>query len=80
MNTGKLRLPRPVRDFMDEHLPATQTRLLPATLDHVAVIATLPRHHNDPFDRLIIAQAIVDGLDVVGTDPAFDAYPVVRRW
>jgi PIN domain nuclease of toxin-antitoxin system len=40
----------------------------------------LPPHHKDPFDRLIIAQALVDGTAIVSTDVAFDAYGVTRIW
>jgi PIN domain nuclease of toxin-antitoxin system len=37
-------------------------------------------HHRDPFDRLLIAQAVVEGFPVVSVDTAFDAYPVKRLW
>jgi PIN domain nuclease of toxin-antitoxin system len=40
----------------------------------------MPHHHRDPFDRLIIAQAIVEGLQIVGIDAAFDSYPIQRLW
>ncbi len=80
VGTGKLKLSKPVRQFFAEQLARQQTRLLPVTLGHVDLVATLPRHHGDPFDRLIIAQGIVDDLTVLSADQAFDAYPVVRRW
>lgn len=80
VGTGKLTVGRPVRDFFVHYLPITRTTLLPVSLDHIAAVATLPRHHGDPFDRLIISQAIVENIQIVGIDPAFDAYPVVRRW
>ena len=40
----------------------------------------LPSHHKDPFDRLIAATALVEGLPLVSADPAFDAYGVTRLW
>ena len=80
VGTGKLNLKRPVRDFVAEYLPKTRTALLPISLDHIAAVATLPPHHRGPFDRLIISQAIVENIAVVGADPAFDAYPIVHRW
>ena len=40
----------------------------------------MPRHHGDPFDRLIIAEAIVENVAIVSVAPAFDAYPIVRQW
>ena len=49
-------------------------------LDHVAEVATLPRHHRDPFERVVICQAMLEKMTIVGSDAAFDAYPIVRRW
>jgi len=43
---------------------------------HTAEVAELPRHHGDPFDRMIIAQARVEGLPIVTSDPRFAAYDV----
>ncbi len=54
--------------------------LLNITPDHAAVVATLPFHHRDPFDRLIIAQAMVEKIPLVSADGAFDAYAVRRLW
>jgi len=47
---------------------------------HAAVVSTLPFHHRDPFDRLLIAQTVVEGMPVIGADAAFDAYPSKRLW
>ena len=47
---------------------------------HTATVATLPFHHRDPFDRMLIAQAIIEGLPLLSTDPALDAYPIARVW
>jgi PIN domain nuclease of toxin-antitoxin system len=47
---------------------------------HTAVVTTLPFHHRDPFDRLLIAQAMVETIPILSVDPAFDAYPVTRLW
>ncbi|HSN87940.1 MAG TPA: type II toxin-antitoxin system VapC family toxin [Thermoanaerobaculia bacterium] len=49
---------------------------LPMTARHSAAAATLPRHHGDPFDRMLIAQAQVEGLTIVTRDPAFRAYGI----
>jgi PIN domain nuclease of toxin-antitoxin system len=54
--------------------------LLSITLEHVATVATLPLHHRDPFDRLIISQAIIENVILLSADAAFDQYPIVRRW
>jgi PIN domain nuclease of toxin-antitoxin system len=47
---------------------------------HAAAVATLPLHHRDPFDRLLIAQAQVENMSIVSIDAAFDAYSVARLW
>jgi PIN domain nuclease of toxin-antitoxin system len=49
---------------------------LPMTARHSLAAATLPRHHDDPFDRMLIAQARIEGLTVVTRDPAFRAYGI----
>ncbi len=49
---------------------------LPMTARHSAAAASLPRHHQDPFDRMLIAQARIEGLTVVTRDPAFRAYGI----
>ena len=49
---------------------------LALTADHAQVLAALPWHHRDPFDRLIIAQAMAEDLEVLTTDAAFSDYPV----
>ncbi len=48
--------------------------------DHVIVNGQLPLHHRDPFDRIIIAQAITEAMPIVSNDPAFDDYPIQRIW
>ncbi len=50
------------------------------SLEHVLGVADLPSHHADPFDRLLIAQARVEGLTIVTVDAAFDAYDVDVLW
>ncbi|MGV2828128.1 PIN domain-containing protein [Myxosarcina sp. GI1(2024)] len=50
------------------------------TTKHIAVVADLPLHHRDPFDRLIITQAKVEQIPVVGSDKAFDSYSVQTLW
>jgi PIN domain nuclease of toxin-antitoxin system len=53
---------------------------MPITLEHIAVITTLPLHHRDPFDRMLIAQAIVENIPILSADQIFDAYPIKRLW
>jgi PIN domain nuclease of toxin-antitoxin system len=47
---------------------------------HAAVVASLPFHHRDPFDRLLIAQALAETLSLVSADPILDVYGVTRLW
>jgi PIN domain nuclease of toxin-antitoxin system len=49
-------------------------------LDDPQLSPTAKLHHKDPFDRMIIAQAMVEGVPVVSADAAFDSYPVTRLW
>jgi PIN domain nuclease of toxin-antitoxin system len=55
-------------------------RPLSISIAHTRRVLDLPRHHRDPFDRLLIAQALEDGLTVVTHDPAFAAYPAPLSW
>ena len=50
------------------------------TDDDFGALADLPFHHRDPFDRLLVAQAMHHGLAIVSADTVFDAYPVSRLW
>jgi PIN domain nuclease of toxin-antitoxin system len=63
-----------------QQLSVNNIELLNINLNHIAVVATLPFHHRDPFDRLIIAQAMVEYLPILSADSAFDAYPIERFW
>lgn len=53
---------------------------LPVTLAHAAAVAALPEHHRDPFDHLLIAQAQVEKLTIVTSDPQFVRYGVRTKW
>ncbi|NOT59395.1 MAG: type II toxin-antitoxin system VapC family toxin [Acidobacteria bacterium] len=77
---GKYSLVEPLSDFFERELDANEFRVLPIEPRHVAPLTSLPFHHRDPFDRLIIAQAMVEGISIVSIDAAFDPYPVKRLW
>lgn len=78
--TGKLRFARSLEDFYLRHLAANRFRQLPIGLEHVGRFVELEPVHGDPFDRLLAAQALEEGLAVVSGDRAFDAYGVKRIW
>lgn len=50
------------------------------SIEHAERLAALPFHHRDPFDRLIIAQALTEDFPIIGKDTIFDAYGVTRYW
>lgn len=77
---GKLRLTMPIVDLVREHVIGNAMSLLTIAPEHLDVLATLPFHHKDPFDRLIIAQGLAEGIAILGKDRAFDAYGVERVW
>ncbi|MBK9234218.1 MAG: type II toxin-antitoxin system VapC family toxin [Anaerolineae bacterium] len=54
--------------------------LLSISMSHTARVVDLPFHHRDPFDRLIIAQSLVEGTPVASSDEMFDRYGVKRVW
>jgi len=80
LSLGKLTLTAPLDELIPQQLSMNGVELLNITIDHVTEVARLPFHHRDPFDRLLIAQAVVEKMVVVGIDAAFDAYQVTRLW
>lgn len=80
ISIGKYSLNEPVADFFEREIAANQFRILPIEPRHVAPLAVMPFHHRDPFDRLIISQAIAEQIHIVGADAAFDSYSVTRLW
>ena len=77
---GKLMLAAPFASIFPAKLSAADIHLLPLESHHIEPLTTLPRHHKDPFDRLIAATALVEGLTLVSADQVFDAYGVTRLW
>ncbi|HLK56821.1 MAG TPA: type II toxin-antitoxin system VapC family toxin [Chthonomonadaceae bacterium] len=73
---GKLSLHKPLPDLIRSQQQTNGLELLPVQLEHVYALSSLPPHHKDPFDRLLIAQARTEGLALVSMDAAFQQYPV----
>ena len=69
---GRLRISGDLRASFDRSGMA----ILPITLEHALAVGSLPLHHKDPFDRMLIAQATLEGLTVVTRDPQFELYGV----
>lgn len=80
ISVGKLKLAEPLEQFVPEQLQCNGFHQLPISFRHVAGVASLPFHHRDPFDRLIIAQALAERLPVLTADKTFDAYGIQRLW
>jgi PIN domain nuclease of toxin-antitoxin system len=80
MQAGKLPLPEPAGPYLIKKLAQNQIELLPISLDHVLGVETLPMHHRDPFDRLLIAQSMEEGWPIITADPWFARYPVEVIW
>jgi PIN domain nuclease of toxin-antitoxin system len=77
---GKLNLGEPTRPYLERAIALNNFELLAISLEHATEVEGLPQHHKDPFDRLLIAQAIVEGIPIISADAAFDNYPVRRIW
>lgn len=80
VSIGKLSLGQPFEILFPRQLMLNGIDLMGIEIRHVAVVSELPFHHRDPFDRLLIAQAMVERMPIVSADLAFDAYPVERLW
>ncbi len=80
ISLGKYALPEPFISFWERQMQFNDFTFLPISIAQAAQIVNLPFHHRDPFDRLIIAQALVEGLPVVSSDSMFDRYNVERIW
>jgi PIN domain nuclease of toxin-antitoxin system len=75
---GKLRLPSAPRDFVTSRLAITKTEVLEISAAHALRVADLPGHHRDPFDRMIVAQALVEGWPLLTADRLVARYDVER--
>ena len=77
---GKLDLDKPFEQMFPEQLRLNRIEVLDITVDSLIKLTTLPLHHRDPFDRLIIAQGLAEGLPIISVDTTFDAYGIDRKW
>ena len=80
INLGKYLLDQPFAEFIEQEFTKNEFSILPITLQHAAIVCTLPFHHRDPFDRLLIAQAMAENIPVLSNDTMFDKYSVKRLW
>jgi len=77
---GKLILSYRLSEWINLVITGLQAQLLPITVEHVALQAELPFHHRDPFDRLLVAQALYENYAIISSDAMLDSYGVRRIW
>ncbi len=80
VQAGRLPLPEPAGPYLVKKLAKDKIEVLPVTLNHVLRTESLPLHHRDPFDRLLIAQSMEEGWPIITADPLFSRYPVEVIW
>lgn len=77
---GKIQFTQPFDTFLFDQLEHNSIDLLNITVAHTIRTASLPFHHRDPFDRMLIAQSLTENIPIVSGDTVFDAYGVIRLW
>jgi PIN domain nuclease of toxin-antitoxin system len=80
VQTGKLSLPASLAALVSTQRQSNNIEPLPIQLPHIYALASLPNLHRDPFDRLIIAQAIHENLTLITSDAKIAHYPVTTLW
>jgi PIN domain nuclease of toxin-antitoxin system len=80
ISLGKYELSEPLDQFVNREVSNNDISILPISTQHAQAVTTLPFHHKDPFDRLLIAQALTEGMTILSKDNQFDDYGVPRMW
>lgn len=80
VSIGKLALSLPFTASTLGHMANNDIRLLDISFAHITEVLTLPFHHRDPFDRMLIAQARVENTPIISVDAMLDSYGVQRIW
>ena len=75
-----LHLRLPLAEIIEGQQKTNNIQLLPVALEHVLALQRLPAYHRDPFDRLLIAQAICEELTIISPDATVHSYPVRALW
>lgn len=78
VSTGKLTLHDTFTSVFPPLLISNGIQIINIKYDHAALVAKLPYHHRDPFDRMLIAQAMVEQMSIISIDSSFDAYPITH--
>jgi PIN domain nuclease of toxin-antitoxin system len=80
VSLNKLRLPGIIDRYLADQMSLNGFEQLEVSFRQIMRCATMERHHGDPFDRLLVAQAQEESLAIVSRDPAFDRYGIKRIW
>ncbi|MEX1046211.1 MAG: type II toxin-antitoxin system VapC family toxin [Actinomycetota bacterium] len=76
----RVEIPEPLEPFITSQVLANAFQVLPINLRHVFALSALPDVHQDPFDRMLVSQAVADDLTILSADRHFQAYPVDVVW
>jgi PIN domain nuclease of toxin-antitoxin system len=79
-HTGRLPLPETPPLLFERLVRDLELSVLPIELAHIFIAASLPLHHRDPFDRMLIAQAIIEEVPILSADRHLSRYPVQVLW
>ena len=77
---GRLALRQPLKSLIADQVKQNGLLILPVKLDHVLRLESLPERHKDPFDRLLVAQALEENYALVSHDPLIAQYPITTIW
>ena len=77
---GKLHLTIPIAELIAMQERENELTVLDVRQEHALAVQLLPNHHRDPFDRMLIAQCRIEGLELVSADAVLDKYGVRRMW
>lgn len=80
LGIGKLQLQDPLSEIVCRQVEVNELVVLRVTLSHVLALERLPHHHKDPFDRLLIAQAMIEDVTIISADKVFAHYPIKLEW
>jgi PIN domain nuclease of toxin-antitoxin system len=80
ISIGKLRLSQPLDKLIPRQLEIARISLLPISMQHATAVTSLPLYHRDPFDRMLVAQSMVEGVPLISSDTTLDQYAIERLW
>jgi PIN domain nuclease of toxin-antitoxin system len=80
ISIGKLSMAQPFESLIAEQLSINSIEVMAIKIEHLGQVSRLSFHHRDPFDRLLVAPAIIEKMPIVSADAAFDLYSVRRLW